>query len=249
MKTPYPPCIYAETLLELPSLTDTDVQVAEQYLPMVANYYHQSLLLKPEALDYLATNYGISQSIAAQYNIGFANRSLGLELPDRKESSGQILRGSLGRLRLFKGSGHEAFCGCIVIPIMTDDIIVGFYAERIGRPRRGAKSCYWVPLSPPCLFQSECCLDRASIYLCSSPLLAIQISQVTQWATLAANLNFHLYDADYQYLVDAGVKEVIVVMQPDTAAEDLRKLGHKLKMFGLRYQKINSMAEVAYGTA
>jgi len=38
-------------------------------------------------------------------------------------------------------------------------------------------------------------------------------------------------------------------MQPDTAAEDLRKLGHKLKMFGLRYQKINSMAEVAYGTA
>jgi hypothetical protein len=207
------------------------------------------LVLEPEALNYLAINYGITQSIASRFNIGFANRTLGLELPDRKEDSGKILRGSLGRLRLLKGTGHEAFVGCIVVPILAENIIVGFYAERIDRARREARPYYWAPLNPPCMFQSEDSLDQTSVYLCSTPLYATQMSEMMRWTTIATNPGFHFYDADCQYLVNAGVKEVVVVIQPDTAAEDLRKLGRKLKKFGLRYQKINSIAEVTYGTA
>ena len=49
MKPNFPPCVYAETLLELPNLSASDVHVSEQYLPMIAEYYKQRLLMSQKA--------------------------------------------------------------------------------------------------------------------------------------------------------------------------------------------------------
>ena len=68
-------------------------------------------------MDYLDAGYGVSSVVAQQHSIGYSDRSLGLELPSTKDDAGEILRGSLKRLRLFKGTGHEAFRGCIVVPL------------------------------------------------------------------------------------------------------------------------------------
>lgn len=249
MKPNFPPCVYAETLLELPNLSASDVHVSEQYLPMIMEYYRQSLLLSQKALDYLDANYGISSVVAQSYCIGYSDRSLGLELPSPRENAGEILRGSLKRLRLFKGTGHEAFRGCIVVPVMSGDSIAGFYAERVDRARRHAKAHYFVRLCPHCLFATSQCDGQPEVYLCASPLHAMQLAESIHKPVFATDPSFNTSDEDCAHLVGAGVNSVIVVAQFNTESEHLKQLARKLKKFGLKYRKIDNFSEVTYGTA
>ncbi|WP_046005453.1 hypothetical protein [Pseudoalteromonas rubra] len=249
MKSNFPPCVYAETLLELPNLSASDTHVAEQYLPMIVEYYKQSLLTHQKALSYLETVYGISSAVALEHSIGYSDRSLGLELPSAKDNAGEILRGSLKRLRVFKGTGHEAFRGCIVVPVMSGDSIAGFYAERINRVCRKAKSQYFVRLYPHCLFATSQCDDHPEVYLCASPLLAIQLTESIHQPAFATDHSFNARDEDCAYLAGAGVDRVIVVAQSHTAPEHLKQLTRRLKKFDLKYRKIDNFTEVVYGTA
>ncbi|WP_218396950.1 hypothetical protein [Alteromonas lipotrueae] len=249
MKPNFPPCVYAETLLELPNLSASDLHVSAQYLPMIMEYYRQSLLLSQKALDYLDANYGISSVVAQSYRIGYSDRSLGLELPSTKNGAGEILRGSLKRLRLFKGTGHEAFRGCIVVPVMSGDSIAGFYAERIDRARRHAKAHYFIRLYSHCLFATSQCDGQPEVYLCASPLHAIQLEGSIHQPVFATDPSLNISDDDCAHLMGAGVNSVIVVAQSDTAPEHLKQLAKKLKKFGLKYRKIDNFSEVTYGTA
>ena len=249
MKPNFPPCVYAETLLELPNLSASDVHVSEQYLPMIAEYYKQRLLMSQKALSHLETGYGISSVVAKEHSIGYSDRSLGLELPSTKDGAGEILRGSLKRLRLFKGTGHEAFRGCIVVPVLAGDSIAGFYAERIERARRHAKAHYFIRLYPHCLFATSQCDGQPEVYLCASPLHAIQLEGAIHQPGFATDPSFNTSDEDCAHLMGAGVNSVIVVAQSDTAPEHLKQLAKKLKKFGLKYRTIDNFSEVTYGTA
>ena len=102
------------TVRKLPTVLTRDVEDAK-LLIQVIEYYHETLLQSPEALDYLKSRGIGSEEAIKTFKLGFANRTLGYRLPASTRVEGAALRGQLQRLGLYRGSGHEHFSGSIVI--------------------------------------------------------------------------------------------------------------------------------------
>jgi hypothetical protein len=88
-------------------------------LAQVIDYYHQTLLASPEALDYLRHRGIGSQEAIRTFRVGYANRTLGYRLPDKNRVQGAAIRGQLQRIGVLRESGHEHFNGSIVIPVIA----------------------------------------------------------------------------------------------------------------------------------
>jgi DNA primase len=87
-------------------------------LAQVVDYYHQSLKKSPEAQDYLRSRGLHHPDLIEHFKLGFANRTLGLRLPEKTRKAGAQIREQLERLGIYRASGHEHFNGSLVIPIM-----------------------------------------------------------------------------------------------------------------------------------
>ena len=111
-----------------------------QLMAQVSAYYHERLKLSPPALEYLASRGLGDLGLIAQYQLGFADRSLGLRMPESSRKEGEMMRVRLTQLGVWRESGHEHFNGCIVVPLFGGDPheqkaggVVGFYGRRIGK--------------------------------------------------------------------------------------------------------------------
>ena len=65
-----------------------------------------------------------------RFKLGFADRTLGLRLPEKTRKAGAEIRGRLQKLGLLRESGHEHFNGSIVVPVIAP---AGEIAEVYGR--------------------------------------------------------------------------------------------------------------------
>ncbi len=99
-------------------------------LNQVVGYYHETLKKSPEALGYLQRR-GIDRSEAIErFKLGFADRTLGLRLPEKNRKAGAEIRTRLERIGLYRESGHEHFNGSLVIPVLDEQ---GHATEVYGR--------------------------------------------------------------------------------------------------------------------
>ncbi|MEO8024656.1 CHC2 zinc finger domain-containing protein [Polaromonas sp.] len=87
-------------------------------LLQVVDYYHQSLKQSPEALAYLQQRGLNHPELVDHFKLGYANRTLGLRLPDKRRSSGADIRTRLEKLGIYRASGHEHFNGSVVVPVL-----------------------------------------------------------------------------------------------------------------------------------
>jgi CHC2-type zinc finger protein/Toprim domain-containing protein/DNA primase-like protein len=106
------------TVRKLPTALKRDAEDAK-LMGQVIEYYHETLLGSPEALQYLKRRGIGSEEAIKTFKLGFANRTLGYRLPASSRADGVALRGQLQRLGLYRESGHEHFSGSLVIPIMA----------------------------------------------------------------------------------------------------------------------------------
>ncbi|PHV09656.1 CHC2 zinc finger domain-containing protein, partial [Chitinimonas sp. BJB300] len=98
--------------LPMPVAVDADDQAA---LGQVVDYYHASLKQSPEALAYLKTRGLDHPELIDTFRLGYANRTLGLRLPEKNRVAGAEVRGRLQRLGVYRDSGHEHFNGSLVV--------------------------------------------------------------------------------------------------------------------------------------
>ena len=97
----------------------------------VTGYYHERLKLSAPARAYLAGRGLDSEELIDRFQIGFADRSLGLRLPEKNREAGEALRFRLTQLGLWRESGHEHFNGCVVVPLHDEaGHVVSFYGRR-----------------------------------------------------------------------------------------------------------------------
>ena len=96
----------------------------------VVDYYHQSLKQSPEALAYLQARGLNHPELVDHFQLGFANRTLGLRLPDKLRKAGADIRTRLEKLGIYRASGHEHFNGSVVVPVLDD---AGGVCELYGR--------------------------------------------------------------------------------------------------------------------
>jgi len=98
----------------------------------VVNYYHETLKRSPEALTYLQKRGLHSPEMIGQFQLGYANRTLGLRLPPNNRKAGAELRGRLQKLGILRESGHEHFNGCVVFPVFDGaGQVVEIYGRKI----------------------------------------------------------------------------------------------------------------------
>ena len=99
-------------------------------LHQVIDFYHATLKQSPEAPAYLKKRGLDSAEMIDRFKLGFANRTLGLRLPERNRQAGAEIRGRLIKLGLYRESGHEHFNGSLVIPVFDE---AGAVSEVYGR--------------------------------------------------------------------------------------------------------------------
>jgi DNA primase len=104
-------------------------------LNQVVGYYHETLLASPEALAYLEsrglTGQATMQAITT-FKLGFANRTLGLRLPQKNRVAGADIRTRLQRIGIYRDSGHEHFNGSLTIPVLdAAGNIVEIYGRKL----------------------------------------------------------------------------------------------------------------------
>lgn len=112
--------------LEAPVAFDADDQAL---LDQVVDYYHDTLKQNPDALAYLASR-GLAGEVVDAFRLGYANRTLGLRLPEKNRKAGADIRARLTRLGLYRDSGHEHFNGSLIVPVLNES---GHVVEVYGR--------------------------------------------------------------------------------------------------------------------
>jgi DNA primase len=110
---------------------EVDASDHQAVLSGVLDHYAEHLLMSSEAQSRLA-RFSCTEAQAAQLRIGYSDRTLGLRLPDRQWKAGRILRSALTDVGILRTSGHEAFRGCLVIPVIdAAGQIVQLYGMRV----------------------------------------------------------------------------------------------------------------------
>lgn len=99
-------------------------------LVQVVQYYHQSLKDSPEALAYLQSRGLSHPELVDYFQLGYANRTLGLRLPERNRKAGADIRARLEKVGIYRASGHEHFNGSVVVPVLDE---AGGVCELYGR--------------------------------------------------------------------------------------------------------------------
>ena len=115
--------VKVSTVPKLPSPIDlttasADPADAQGLFKQVLAYYAQRLA-KKSCSDRLSQKAGLYCEEALQrFQIGYADRTLGLTLPHKNRKDGAHIRQRLQALGLYRPTGREHFNGCLVFPII-----------------------------------------------------------------------------------------------------------------------------------
>ena len=157
------------TVPKLPCPLDMEADDATLFSQTVI-YYHQRLKQTPTARSYLAGQGWDGEELIDHFQIGFADRSLGLRLPEKNRLEGKRLRSRLTQLGLWRESGHEHFNGCIVLPLQNaTNCSVSLHGRRV---QKTDPQHLYSPGPPRGLFNQECFL-QPEIILCGTAFEAL----------------------------------------------------------------------------
>jgi DNA primase len=242
------PPIKRTTVRALPPPVAFDADDA-QLLAQVADYYVATLKQSPEALAYLESR-GFSGSVAAEavevFKLGYANRTLGLRLPEKTRKAGADIRTRLERLGVYRDSGHEHLNGSLVIPLFDGNgsnggQVVNLYGRKIRNDlRAGTPAHLYLPGPRRGLF------NRAALGVGTCEELIVceaLIDALTFWCAGLRNVTSaygiegvtdELIEAVKASSEQGGLKRVLIAFDRDEAGErGAAKLAERLQSIGI----------------
>jgi len=207
------------TVRKLAAPVAADADDAE-LLAQVIDYYHTTLKQSPEALAYLDQRGIASDEAIDRFQLGFANRTLGLRLPAMNRKAGAEVRTRLQRLGVLRESGHEHFNGSLVIPVCdAAGNVVEVYGRKITPGLRpGTPLHLYLPGPHRGIWNAEA-LASPELILCES-----LIDALTFWCAgyrnVAAAYGVNGFtDEHRQALRDHGTERVLIAYDRDEAGE------------------------------
>lgn len=213
-----------------------------QLLGQVADYYAATLKQSPEALAYLESR-GITGAAAAEaidtFKLGYANRTLGLRLPEKTRKAGAEIRARLERLGVYRDSGHEHMNGSLVIPLFdAAGQVVNLYGRKIRNDlRAGTPAHLYLPGSP-----RRGVFNRVAMTPGTSEELIVceaLIDALTFWCAGLRNVTSAygvegVTDELIEAIKAAGVARVLIAFDRDEAGErGAAKLAERLQAIGI----------------
>ena len=91
-------------------------QLQADPLAAVAEHYARCLADNPKAGDYLQRS-GLWSGGISELRVGFADRSLGKQIPAKTLTLGRKIRAELESLGVFRSNGREHFRGMVTLPL------------------------------------------------------------------------------------------------------------------------------------
>ena len=210
-----------------PLSEDADKQTA---LQQVIAFYHDTLKQNIEVQDYLKQRGLDEVELIDQFKLGFANRSLGLHLPNKNRQAGAKLRGLLQEIGIYRDSGHEHFTGSLVIPVINDGKVLEVYGRKLlgKRLRKGTPQHLYLPGAHAGVFNLDG-LVGDEIILCESLIDALTF---WRWGFRQVTCSYGtsgFTDELLQCLVDRNIKRVLIAYDRDEAGNiAAEKLAKKL---------------------
>jgi DNA primase catalytic core len=156
--------------LPAPVAYDADDQTL---LAQVIDYYHERLMQTPAALAYLEKRGIRSEEAIKHFRLGFADRTLGLRLPQKNRQTGAAIRERLEKLGVYRESGHEHLNGCLVVPILgPEGAILGAYGRKIIENQSTGIRHLYLP-GPHRGLWNPACLGSREVILCEALIDAL----------------------------------------------------------------------------
>jgi len=103
--------------LPAPVAPDAEGQVLKN---QTMDFYRDRLKHSAAGLAYLDARGIRSEELIERFKLGFADRTLGLRLPDNRRVAGSQMRERLQAIGILLPSGHERFNGSLVIPVIDE---------------------------------------------------------------------------------------------------------------------------------
>jgi DNA primase len=210
-------------------------------LKQVAGFYHETLKQSPEALEYLKKRGLDSAEMIERFQLGFANRTLGLRLPAKNRQAGGEMRGRLQTLGIMRESGHEHFNGSIVIPVFDR---AGNVTEMYGRKitdnlRTGTPLHLYLPGGHRGVWNEEALEASQEIILCES-----LIDALTFWCAghrnVTASYGVSGFTEDHRAAFKKyGTKKIFLAYDRDEAGEKASEsLSRELLEMGIACHRV-----------
>src|SRR3990167_3768305 len=204
--------------LPLPVSVQGDEQ---QLLQEVVEFYHQTLLQSPEALAYLQKRGLDDAELISHFKLGYANRTLGLRLPQKNRKTGAELRARLQQIGIYRESGHEHFNGSLVIPCMDASGVIGevYGRKLLDNLREGTPKHSYLPGPHIGVFNLAALGSAREVILCES-----LIDALTFWRAgfrqVTTSFGVNGFTAELlQALVSIGVERVLIAYDRDEAGD------------------------------
>jgi DNA primase catalytic core len=228
------------TVRKLPPPVAPDAGDTE-LLQQVMGYYHETLKQSPEALAYLQARGLTHPKVIERFKLGFANRTLGLRLPEKNRVAGAAMRTRLQKLGILRESGHEHFNGSLVIPVLDE---AGNVSEIYGRKirddlRPGTPPHLYLPGPHRGVWNVEALAASKEIILCEA-----LIDALTFWCAGYCNVTSAygvegFTDDHLVALKRYGVERVLIAYDRDDAGERAAdKLAARLMAEGIECYRI-----------
>lgn len=169
-----------------PVALDADDQ---ELLRQTVAYYHETLKATSEAQAYLKTRGLDHPELIDHFQLGYANRTLGVQLPEKTRKAGAEVRSRLENLGLYRTTGHEHFNGSLIVPIFDEH---GNVTELYGRKvrddlRKGTPLHLYLPGPHRGVWNADALRGSKEVILCEA-----LIDAMTFWCA-----GFHNVTAAY----------------------------------------------------
>lgn len=204
--------------LAAPVAADADDHAA---LSQVIDYYHAILKQSPEALAYLQSRGLTHPDLIDTFKLGYANRTLGLRLPEKNRVAGAEVRGRLQRLGIYRDSGHEHFNGSLVVPVFD---AVGNVVEVYGRKlldnlRPGTPKHLYLP-GPHAGVWNEAALAASREVILTEALIDAMTFWCAGYRNVTAAYGTQGFTDDHlAALKRHGIERVLIAFDRDEAGE------------------------------
>jgi DNA primase len=192
-----------------------------ELLAQVTGYYHRVLMESPDALGYLARRKIDHPEVIDAFRLGYADRSLGLRLPDKRRKDGAEIRGRLEKLGIYRASGHEHFAGSLIIPVVDEH---GHVAEVYGRKtgehlRAGTPAHLYLPGPHRGVWNLAALAASDEIIVCESLIDALSF-WCAGFRHVTASYGAGGFTADHQRaFAEHQVRRVLIGYDRDDAGE------------------------------
>lgn len=187
--------------------------------------YRDTLLATPRALATLDDN-GISREVIGEFQLGFATRIAGKQLPSGETYEGALLRGRLQNVGLYRLNGHAHFHGSIVVPVFdAQGRVVDVYGRKI-TPKLRAGAAYHLTLydPPQGVFNLAGLAGGDEVVLCGDlfDALAFHSAGVRNVTTTVGPRGFT--DTHLKAFSALGIKRVVIALPAGKADDRVARL-------------------------